>query len=343
MLVAVGVEPGHGGHRAAHLVVADVERLQVGEVGHLRRDPPADGVVAHVHVVRLLRELHAGHVEDEAVSRQVHVPCPPEHRRRVAGQRVPRQVHQRQVRRRQQVRRDAPGQVVVRQPEVHLVVVVLQLQVGEEARRDGAGEAVAAEVDGGEIGEGGEGGRDEAGEGVEGEIEHGEGGEVGEEGGDGAGDGGPGDGEVGEVGEGREGVGDGAGEAGEVVEEEGAEVGEVGDGVGDGAGEVGVLEDGEGDDAARVLVAVHVVPVAAGGVSRPRRQIVGVPEGVVDGQKRRLVVLMALHLLLLLIVVLGHGGSRQEEDGQQQQQQELHIHGHHHHHIYWSFNFTSLS
>lgn len=70
VLEAVGVEPGHdpaAGHLAAQLVVADVELLQIGEIGHLIRDAPADAVVAQVQEIQLLRQLRAGEAELESV------------------------------------------------------------------------------------------------------------------------------------------------------------------------------------------------------------------------------------------------------------------------------------
>ncbi|CAN6344925.1 unnamed protein product, partial [Urochloa humidicola] len=136
------------------------------------------------------------------------------------------------------------------------------------------GEAVPAEVDAGEVGDGAERRRDGAGEGVEGEVEQGELFERAEEGRHGPGDGSPGDGEGGEVGELGDGRRDGAGERREVVLCQALEVDEAGDGVRDCAGDVAVLEHSEADDAARGVVAVDVVPVAAGGVGCPRREVV---------------------------------------------------------------------
>ena len=300
MLVAVGVELVHvpsRRHHAAHLVVADVEELQPGEVRHLRRDASPDGVVAQVHVAQLLRQLHRREAEGEAVAGQVQVlqrlPLA-QHSRRVAGEGVARQVQMREADG-GEPGGDGAGEVVVRQPEVRRLLIV-GAALGEEQRRDGAREAVAAEVDGGEAGQVGERRRDGALERVEGEVEHGELRELGEELRDGAGDARGGDGELGEVGEQRERVRDVAREAREVAEDQRAEVGEVGDGVRDGAREVAVAEDGEADDAARGVVAVHVVPVAAEGVGRPRREVVRAAQRRVHRQQRLLVLLVALHL-----------------------------------------------
>ena len=113
----------------------------------------------------------------------------------------------------------------------------------------------------------------------------------------GAVDGGPGDAEAGEAVELGDRRRDGAGDLGEVVPREGAEVGEAGDGVGDGAGEVGVLEDGEADDAVGGVVAGDVVPFAAEVVGRPGGEVVGVAEGLLDGQQCGLVAGVALLLL----------------------------------------------
>ena len=127
----------------------------------------------------------------------------------------------------------------------------------------------------------------------------------------GPGDGGPGDGELREVGEIGDGRRDGAGERGEVVPHEALEVDEAGDGVGDGAREVGVLEHGEADDAAGGGVAVDVVPVAARGVGRPGREVVGVAERRLDGEQRGLVAGVAA-------VLAGGGG----EEGRRREQQD---------------------
>jgi hypothetical protein len=180
--------------------------------------------------------------------------------------------------------RDAAGDVV-RQPEVGRVVWG---QLAEEEPRDGAGEAVAAEVDAGEIGDCSERRRNWAGEVEEGER--------GQEGRHGTGHGGPGDGEEGGLGDGRR---DGAGDAREVVEHVVREVSEAGDGVGDGAGEVRVLEHGEADDAGGGGVAVDVVPVAAGRVGRPGREVVGVAQRRLHRQQRSLVVGVAPDLFFL--------------------------------------------
>ncbi|TVU18431.1 hypothetical protein EJB05_34532, partial [Eragrostis curvula] len=98
VLVVVGIKSGHvaaGGHLAAETIVADVELLQVGEVGHLRRDAAINGVVADVHVAEPLRQPHAGEVEVEGVPRQIddlQRLVDSEQRGRVAGEGIARQV-----------------------------------------------------------------------------------------------------------------------------------------------------------------------------------------------------------------------------------------------------------
>jgi hypothetical protein len=327
VLEAVGIEPRRvaaGGHGAAQPVVAHVEELQAAEVRHLRRDAAVDGVVADVQKDELLRQLHAGEVEAQGVARQVHLLHrlgPAEQARRVAGEAVARQVDLREGHG-GELGGHAAGEVVVRQPEVgHL------RRLAEEQRREGAREAVAAEVDAVQARERGERGRDGAGERVEGEVELAEPGERAEERRHGSGDGRPGDGEEGEVGEPGDGRRDGAGDAREVVQPEGPEVGEAGDGVRDGAREVGVLEHGEADDAAGGGVAVDVVPVAARGGGRPGREVVWVAQRRLDGQQRGLVAGVAA------AGGGGGGGSGDEEDkdGAHPHRRRLHLADMHRH------------
>jgi hypothetical protein len=272
VLEAVGVEPGHD--PAAQLVVAHVEGLQLRQIRHLLRDAPADAVVAQVQQAQLLlRQLRAGEAETESVPRQVqllHRLFPPEQRRRrVAGDRVPRQVDVREADG-AELGRHAAGEAVVRQPQVGGMAFFVRRYVAEEQRRDGAGEAVAAEVDAGEAGDVGERRRDGAGEGVVRQVQRDERGEPGQERRHGPRHAGVGDGEQGEVTELGERLRDAAGEAREVVQDEPLEMGEVGDGVGEAAGEVGVMEHGQAHHAAGDVVAVHVVPVAAPRVRAPR-------------------------------------------------------------------------
>lgn len=94
VLEVVDIQPRQGGRNlAAQLVVAHVEPQppQVRYIRHLRWDAAADGVVAHIHGLHLLRELHAGEVEAEGVVRQVNTSqllCPAEEHGRVAGESV---------------------------------------------------------------------------------------------------------------------------------------------------------------------------------------------------------------------------------------------------------------
>uniref|UniRef100_A0A8R7VBI8 Uncharacterized protein n=1 Tax=Triticum urartu TaxID=4572 RepID=A0A8R7VBI8_TRIUA len=294
MEVAVAVEPGHvaaGGHGAAQPVEAHVELLEASQRRHLRRYGAADGVVAEVGVGELLRELHAGEVKVEGVAGHVEVLddllCA-EEAGGVAGEGVAGEVDVGEVDS-GELSRDGAGEVVVGELEVGAVG-----GLGQEERRDGAGEAVAAEVDTREADEVGEGRWDGAGEGVVGEVEEGECGERAEEGGHRAGHTRVGDCELREVGKRGEGVRDDTGDGREVVEGEGLKEGEVADGVRDGAGHVGVLVDTEADDAARVGITVDIIPVAAGGVGRPRREVVGAAHGDVDGNQGGMVIVVAL-------------------------------------------------
>ena len=145
------IEPrGAGGQLAAEAVVADVEVLQASQPGHLRRHAAVQHVVAEVQRAHPFLQPQPGHVEAQRVARQVH------HLERHAAV----------------LGRDAAGEVVPRQPQVG-AALLRGVELAEERRRQGAGEAVAADVDAAEEGEGGERRRDGAGEGVEGEVARG--------------------------------------------------------------------------------------------------------------------------------------------------------------------------
>uniref|UniRef100_A0A8R7V224 Uncharacterized protein n=1 Tax=Triticum urartu TaxID=4572 RepID=A0A8R7V224_TRIUA len=145
VLEVVDIQPRQGGRNlAAQLVVAHVELPQVRYIRHLRWDAAADGVVARIHGLHLLRELHAGEVEAEGVVGQVNalqLLCPAEEHGRVAGESVVGEVDLQEADC-SELGRDGAGEVVVGEQKDWE-----KSGFGEEWR-DGACEAVVSEVDG---------------------------------------------------------------------------------------------------------------------------------------------------------------------------------------------------